>query len=152
MLCHGGNKMNEPLIAEREVALRYNVKTIWDIVVNNNDYKWRTDIKSIKILENGKDWIEYYDKNGKYYTKFTLTDKEEYTLYSFEMENKNFYGYWTGKFIEINTNETKCIFTEKIYVKNKIMNILANFFWNIDKIQEKYFIDLKNKLSESNVI
>jgi hypothetical protein len=55
------------------------------------------------------------------------------------------------KFIEINTNETKCIFTEKIYVKNKIMNILANFFWNIDKIQEKYFIDLKNKLSESNI-
>jgi len=116
--------MSKPLIAEKEVILKYNVKIIWDIVVNNSDYKWRSDIKNIKILENGKDWIEYYDENNKFFTKFTLKDKEECTLYSFGMENKNFNGNWTGKFIKINDNETKCIFTEEIYIKNGIMNLL----------------------------
>jgi hypothetical protein len=60
--------MNKPIISEKEVILKYSVKNIWDIVVNNNDYKWRTDIKELEILENGKDWIEYYDVNRKQYT------------------------------------------------------------------------------------
>jgi hypothetical protein len=64
------------------------------------------------------------------------------------MDNKNFYGKWTGKFIEINDNETKCIFTETIYVKSKIMNILAKIFWNLGKIQDQYFKDLEKKLFE----
>jgi hypothetical protein len=145
----GGIKV-KPLIAEKEVILKYNVKIIWDIVVNNNDYKWRTDIKRIKILENGKDWIEYYDTKGKYFTKVILKEKEEYKLYSFEMDNKNFYGNWTGKFIEINDNETKCVFTETLFIRNRIMNILAKLFWNIEKIQEQYFNDLKNKLNGNN--
>ena len=109
--------MSKPLIAEKEIILENNIKIIWDIIVNNYDYKWRSDIKNIKILENGKDWIEYYDDNNKFFTKFTLKDKEECTLYSFDMENKNFYGNWIGKFIKISNNKTKCIFTENIYVK-----------------------------------
>ena len=135
--------MNKPIVSEKEIVLKYNAKTIWDIVVNNSDYKWRSGINKIEILENEKDWIEYYNENGKFFTKFTLKDKKEYSFYSFDMENRNFYGNWTGKFIELNNYETKCIFTEKVYIKNGIMNILAKYFWNLDKIQEKYFNDLK---------
>ena len=144
----GGIIMNKPLISEKEIDLEHNVKNIWSIVVNNSDYKWRSDIKNIVILDNGKDWIEYYDVNKKYYTTFTLKEKKEYTLYSFNIENKNFHGTWVGKFIEINENQTKLIFTETIYMKNKIMNVLAKLFWNLEKIQEKYFIDLIKKLEE----
>jgi hypothetical protein len=125
--------MNKPIISEKEVILKYSVKNIWDIVVNNNDYKWRTGIKELEILENGKDWIEYYNVNRKQYTKFILKEKEEYKLYSFDMENKKFHGNWIGKFTEINDKETKCIFRETIYVKNKIINILAKMFWNLEK-------------------
>jgi hypothetical protein len=64
------------------------------------------------------------------------------------MENKNFYGNWIGKFSETNSRETKCIFTETIYLKNRIMNILAKIFWNMEKIQEQYFKDLEKKLLE----
>ena len=46
--------MSKPLIAEKEIILEYNVKIIWDIIVNNSDYKWRSDIKNIEILENGR--------------------------------------------------------------------------------------------------
>ena len=62
------------------------------------------------------------------------------------MENKNFYGNWTGKFIEMDVNKTKCIFTEAIYIKNNFMGILAKMFWNLEKLQEQYFNDLKKKL------
>ncbi|MDR2406713.1 MAG: hypothetical protein LBE13_01160 [Bacteroidales bacterium] len=139
--------MNRPIISEKKVILKYNVRIIWDIIVNNNDYKWRTDIKELEIIENGNGWIEYYNMNKKFFTEFTLKKKEEYKLYSFDMKNKNFYGKWVGKFIEINDNETKCIFTETIYVKNIIMNILAKIFWNLGKMQEQYFNDLEKKLN-----
>jgi len=138
--------MNKPLIAKKEIILKYNVKTIWDIVVNNNDYKWRSDVKKVEILEDGKNWKEYYDVKEKFFTKFTLKEKKGYTIYSFDMDNKNFYGNWMGNFTKINDNETKCVFTETIYVKDKIMNIIAKVFWNIEKIQEQYFRDLENKL------
>jgi len=45
--------MNKPLISEKEIVLRYNIKTIWSIVVNNNDYNWRSGLKRIELLENG---------------------------------------------------------------------------------------------------
>jgi hypothetical protein len=141
--------VNKPIISEKEVISKYNIKIIWGIVVNNNDYKWRTDIKELEITENGKGWIEYYDTNKKYFTEFTLREMEEYKLYSFDMKNRNFYGKWVGKFIKINDTETKCIFTETMYVKNKIMNIFAKIFWNLEKIQEQYFKDLENKLLEN---
>jgi hypothetical protein len=100
------------------------------------------------ILENGKDWIEYYDLEGKYFTKFILEEKQEYSKYSFKMENRNFTGNWVGEFIEIEDKETKCIFTETINMKNKIMKIVARIFWNINKIQGKYINDLVKKLEE----
>ena len=139
--------MNKPLISEKEIILEYNIRKIWNVIVNNSDYSWRSGIKKIEITGNGK-WTEYYDENRKSFTLFTLKEKIEYTLYSFYMENKYFSGTWIGKFIEINENQTKLIFTETIYVKNKIINVLAGKFWKLGKIQEKYFIDLKQKLME----
>ena len=65
------------------------------------------------------------------------------------MENKNIFETWTGKLIEININEIKCIFTEKIFMKNSVKAFLAKYSWNIGKIQEKYFQDLRSKLAES---
>jgi hypothetical protein len=138
------------LIAKKECTLNYNIKSIWNIIVNNNEYEWRSDITKIKISENGKDWIEYYDLEEKYFTKFILEEKQEYNKYSFKMENKNFTGNWVGEFIETGNKETKCIFIETINMKNKIMKILAKIFWNINKIQEKYKNDLIKKLEEEN--
>jgi len=62
---------------------------------------------------------------------------------------KAFLGTWTGKFIEININETKYVFIEKIFMKNRVKAFLAKYFWNIGKIQEKYFHDLRSNLAES---
>lgn len=130
-----------PFVARKEIVLNYNIKMIWDVVVNNNDYAWRSDVKNVEILDD-ETWKEFYDEAGKYFTSFTLREKNEYTLYSFDMKNKNFYGSWVGEFIELNENETKLVFSETIFIKNRIMGVLAKLFWNLEKIQKQYFDDL----------
>jgi bifunctional N-acetylglucosamine-1-phosphate-uridyltransferase/glucosamine-1-phosphate-acetyltransferase GlmU-like protein len=64
------------------------------------------------------------------------------------MENKNFYGNWYGEFTEVNQKEVKIIFTEVIFIKNKIMKLMAKIFLNIEKKQEKYINDLINELKK----
>ena len=139
---------NFPLVAKKEEILNNNINQIWDLVVDNTNYQWRTAIKNIEIYENGKSWVEYYNK--KSFTKFTLIEKNKPKLYSFNMDNKYFYGNWVGEFFEINQYRTKCIFTETIYIKNRIIKIVAKLIWSIEALQEKYFIDLKKKLNENN--
>lgn len=136
----------KPLIAIKEITLQHNVKDIWNIVTDNKNYSWRSDLSKVELLKDGTSWIEYYDAGGKYFSTFTLTEKVAYRKYAFDMDNKNYFGKWLGEFEEINHFETKCIFTEEIYVKNKLINFLAKFFWDLGKIQDQYFDDLKKKL------
>jgi len=75
------NYQNKPFVIKKEVILDYNVKDIYDIVVDKEHYEWRKDVKKIEIFHNGKKWIEYYDKKSKRYTNFTLLAKNEYQIY-----------------------------------------------------------------------
>jgi len=133
-------------IAQQTVFFSSDIKKVWEAVTNNLDYGWRTDIKSVEILPNGKDWIEYYD-NGKF-TNFILKKKIEYSEYIFEMENPMFTGFWTGYFYELESGGTKAVFTENIFIKNPIIRVISYLFWDLKKIQNVYIRDLKNKLGE----
>jgi hypothetical protein len=64
------------------------------------------------------------------------------------MDNRYFYGDWMGEFMEIGQNETKCIFTETIYVRSKIIMLVAKLIWNIKALQERYFNDLEKELDK----
>ena len=122
------------------------VKTVWNVVTNNSDFNWRSDLSKVEVLENGKEFIEY-TKEG-FSTKFKITKKEEYSRYEFEMQNKNFIGYWSGNFIQTKDGETKVIFKESIAIKNPIIEILSYLFMNLKKIQITYINDVKKKLGE----
>ncbi len=65
--------MSKARIAQKTVYFTSDIKKVWDIVTNNSDYAWRSDIKSVEILSDGNEWLEYYD-NGKF-TKFILKKK-----------------------------------------------------------------------------
>lgn len=137
--------MSRPRIAEKTVVFSSDIKKVWETVTNNLDYDWRTDIKSIEILDDNQ-WLEHYD-NGRF-TKFILKKKVTYSEYVFEMENQMFTGVWIGYFSELDSGETKAILTEKIFIKNPIIRIISYLFWDLKKIQEVYIRDLKNKLGE----
>jgi len=36
-----------------------NIKTVWSVVTNNNDFYWRSDLEKIEVLEDGNTFVEY---------------------------------------------------------------------------------------------
>jgi len=138
--------MSKARKSEITATLKTDIKTVWDVVTNNNDYKWRSDIERIEIMDNGNTFIEYAPNGIS--TKFTITKKNLYNRYEFNLENKKFTGSWIGNFSEIKEGGTKIIFTENIFVKNPIIRVLSYLFMDLKKIQNNYILDLKRKLSE----
>lgn len=130
---------------EIEANFKTNREKVWDIVTNNKDYHWRSDLEKIEIVDEIH-FIEY--NNEKNYTTFTITQKQPYEIYTFTMENQLFLGRWTGIFQEDEKEGTKILFTEEIQIKNPVMRIIALFAMNIKKMQTTYIKDLKRKLGE----
>lgn len=149
----GGIKMGEmskARVAEATAYFKSDIKSVWDVVINNEDYNWRSDIKKIETTAGGTQWKEYYD-NEKY-TKFALIEKVKYIRYIFKMENDMFIGHWTGHFYHNDKSGTKVVFTENVFIKNPIIRIISGLFWNLEKIQQTYIRDLKIKLQEEDKV
>lgn len=138
--------MGKARISEITAYFNSNIKSVWDVVTNNSDYNWRSDIKRIEVLNDGKEFIEY-THNGNA-TKFTITKKNEYSEYKFNIENKMFTGSWSGYFSETEAGGTKIIFKESIFIKNPIIKVLSYILMDLKKIQNTYILDLKKELGE----
>ena len=93
-------------------------KTVWDIVTDNKNYRWRSDLSRIEVIN--ETCFDEYTKEG-FVTRFRITEKEPYQIYRFAMENKNMCGNWIGLF-EKRDGGTQITFTEEVQVKNPIMN------------------------------
>ncbi len=120
-------------------VLDADIQTVWNIITNNNDYSWRSDLSKIEVISETK-FIEY-DKNN-FETAFIITKKEPYQ-YEFDIDNKNIKGHWIGILTEQN-NQTILDFTEKIEVSNIVMKLMAKGY--LKKQQQKYINDLNKKL------
>ena len=131
-----------------EISAQFNsdIKRVWDVVTNSEDYSWRSDIKKIEILDHGDAFVEHGKNNIK--TTFYITKKVKYDSYEFKMENKNIFGTWKGHFFTTENGGTKIVFTEEIFVKNPVMRILSHLFMNLSKMQAAYINDLRIKLGE----
>lgn len=127
------------------ITLHTDIQKVWNLVTDNNNFKWRSDLSSIEIIDDKK-FVEY-TKNG-FSTEFIITKKDEFKQYEFNMNNKNMVGHWIGIFSETEFGGTKIDFTEEIHIKNPIMELLSYLFMNIKKMQEKYVEDLKRELRE----
>lgn len=68
---------------------------VWEAVTNNADCGWRSDLSGIEIT--GENTFTEFANNG-FPTYFTITEKREHELYELDIDNKNFFGHWTGKF------------------------------------------------------
>lgn len=119
------------------------IKTVWDVMTNNEDYFWRSDLSRIEIL-NDLQFKEYNKKD--FVTKMTITTKKECVLYEFDMDNKNMKGHWIGQFSSLSNGGTRVIFIEYIELKS---NVLKPFLYiYIKKSQKTYVQDLKNRLDK----
>lgn len=127
-----------------KATFKSDIAKVWETVTSNRNYKWRSDLSKIKILEDGKRFVEY--TKGGFPTMFTVTPKEPCSRYEFDMENKNMKGHWIGIFTET-AEGTAIDFTEEITVKNPFMKLLAGLY--LKKQQRTYVNDLKKALRET---
>lgn len=124
------------------------IETVWNIVTDNSNYSWRSDLSKIEQADDGKTFTEFA-KEG-FETTFTITVKEPCTHYEFDMNNNNFTGHWIGIFSKTENNGTKIDFAEEIRITIPVMEILSYLFMNLKKMQLTYIRDLKHTLGENN--
>lgn len=119
------------------------METVWNIVTDNTAYAWRSDVVRIEVSDDGNNFTEF--TKGGFETQFTITLKNPYERYEFDMKNKNMNGHWTGIFSRDGSG-TKIEFTEEVEVSNPIMNLFVKSY--LKKQQETYVMDLKKLLGE----
>lgn len=126
-----------------KAELNANIDEVFDIVADNKNYSWRSDLDRIEIVDNNK-FIEYA-KNG-FPTEFIITAKEPYSYYAFNIDNENLNGRWYGKFTSEN-DKTLVEFTEELTAKKAMPSFLIKIY--VKKQQRKYVKDLKKYINRT---
>ena len=116
---------------------------LWDIITDNSNYKWRTDLSKIEIIDETR-FIEYTKNN--FPTYFTITAKEKLKEYKFDLENDNIKGKWVGIFKELPNGNIELDFTEEIEVNSFIMKLLAKPY--LKSQQKRYMKELEKELNK----
>ena len=112
---------------------------MWDTVTDLKDWSWRSGLDRIEVLSDTQ-FVEYTEDG--FATTFTVTLKERYRRWEFDMENKNIKGHWTGIFYD-QMGRTTIDFTEKVTVKKFYLRPFAGRY--LRNQQRMYFSDLKAK-------
>ena len=116
---------------------------LWDIITDNSNYVWRSDLSKIEIIDDTH-FVEYTKNN--FPTYFTITSKEKLKEYKFDLENTNLKGKWIGIFKELPNGNIKLDFTEEIEVNSFIMKLLAKSY--LKSQQKRYMRDLEKELNK----
>jgi len=122
---------------------------VYNVVINNEDFWYRRDVKEVRILEQNGDyevWEETAYKGNV--MLFRTREKKPYSFYSFDMEGNLFTGYWTAEFSPTNDGTTLFIATEHIRIQNPFLKTLSYPLFNIGKFMENYQEDLKIRLRQ----
>ncbi len=119
------------------------IQTVWNIVTDNQNYSWRSDLSKIDTLDDGKTFVEY-TKRG-FPTTFTITLKKPFERYEFDMKNENMRGHWYGIFTQ-RQGGTEIEFVEELSINNPIMKLFAGVY--LKKQQATYVADLRKVLGE----
>lgn len=127
-------------VSKIQAVFHSDIENVWNIVTSLENYKWRSDLSRIEII-NEKQFIEY-TKDG-YATTFTITAQEPCKRWEFDMENSNIKGHWTGIFSEAE-GQTIIDFTEDVTAKKLIMKPFVKAY--LKKQQEQYISDLRKAL------
>lgn len=137
-------------IGSRQCFYNASPEKVYNVLINNTDYGYRSDLKEIIIIES-LDGIEVWDeiaKNGSV-VRFKTARKEPFSLYEFDIiKGNDFTGHWKGELQETSTGGTHFTATETIRMKNPFLKVLSYLFFDIEKFMDNYQNDLRVKLSE----
>ena len=127
-------------VSNIKATFQSDIQKTWETVTSLTEYAWRSDLSKIEIV-NEKQFIEY--TKGGYATTFTVTEKEPYKRWAFDMENDNMKGHWVGVFTQ-QGDQTEIDFTEYVTAKKIFMNPFVMSY--LKRQQAQYISDLKKAL------
>ncbi len=127
-----------------KVSLSADIQDVWEFVTNLNQQLWRRDVAAVEILDE-KTFIEHTPEG--YQTTFTITVKDPFQRYEFDMENTNMKGHWVGVFT-YHDGITTLDFTENVEAKKILMKPFVKGY--LKKQQTNYINDLKDILIQTN--
>lgn len=127
-------------VSNKKAKFSSDIRKVWGIMTDVEHCVWRSDLSKTEIL-NEKQFVEY-TKEG-YATTFTITMKEPYQRWEFDIENSNMKGHWTGLLTE-RDGQTEIDFTEDVTAKKWWMKPFVRGF--LRKQQELYVSDLRKAL------
>lgn len=121
-------------------VINSNVKKVWDMVLDYENYTWRSDLSKTEVIDENQ-FVEY-TKDG-YPTTFTVTLTEPFKRWEFDMENTNMKGHWTGVFTE-KGDSTEIEFTEYVEAKKFYLKPFVKLY--LKKQQKQFVSDLEKEL------
>ena len=127
-------------VSNIKATFQSDIQKTWETVTSLTEYAWRSDLSKIEIV-NEKQFIEY--TKGGYATTFTVTEKEPYKRWAFDMENDNMKGHWVGVFTQ-QEDQTEIDFTEYVTAKKIFMKPFVKSY--LKRQQAQYISDLKKAL------
>lgn len=127
-------------VANTKETFQCNIHKTWDTITSLEEYTWRSDLGKIEVVDENH-FIEY-TKDG-YATSFTVTAKEPYKRWEFDMENDNMKGHWIGIFTQ-KGEETEIDFTENVTAKKVFMKPFVKAY--LKRQQAQYVADLRKAL------
>lgn len=123
-----------------KATFQSNIHKTWDTITSLEEYAWRSDLGKIEVVDENH-FVEY-TKDG-YTTNFTITGKEPYKRWEFDMENDNMKGHWIGIFTQ-KGEETEIDFTEDVTAKKVFMKPFVKAY--LKRQQAQYVADLRKAL------
>lgn len=130
-------------VSNKKAMFSSDIHTVWSIMTDVERCAWRSDLSKTEVL-NEKQFVEY-TKEG-YATTFTITVKEPYRRWEFDMGNSNMKGHWIGILTE-REGQTEIDFTEDVTPKKWWMKPFVRGF--LRKQQELYISDLRKALEDA---
>ena len=126
--------------ANIKATLASDIRKVWDTVTDLKDWSWRSGLDRIEVLSDTQ-FVEYTEDG--FATTFTVTLKERYRRWEFDMENSRMRGHWAGIFTA-REGHTEIVFTETVTAKNLLLRPFVRAY--LKKQQACYVSDLKKAL------
>ncbi len=137
-------------IVTKQTVYNASVETVYNTVTNNKDWKYRTSIEDLRIVETNGEFEIWEEISQGNTIRFKTKEKKPFVFYSFEMNSNFFQGEWFAKFEPIENGKTLFTATEIITYKNPLIRVVGYTFMDLDKFMETYQRELKNKIENAS--
>jgi hypothetical protein len=143
-----GMSLPKKRILTRQTLFNASIETVYNAVINNRNWEYRTSLDDLRIIEANGDFEIWEEISGGVTIRFTTKEKKPFTFYSFEMDSKWFKGEWFAEFETVETGKTRFTATEFIEYKNPFIRVIGYAFMDLNKYMEIYQNELRNKLDK----